>query len=61
MRPSYDFVGGIPYNEHFVNIAECKIRNAGRLVQEFQFITNLSVNCKNVGALIGAGRMRWKI
>lgn len=57
----YDFVGGIPYNEHFVNMAECKIRNAGRLVQEFQFITNLSVNCKNVGALIGAGRMRWKI
>lgn len=58
---SYNFVGGIPYNEYSVNVAECKIRNAGKLVQEFQFITDLSVNRKNVEALIGAGRTRWKI
>lgn len=69
----YDYVEGIDYNGHRVNLVEYrenreleyqkgKKKGQGRTVKkEFLFLTDLPVCQKNVEALVCQGRMRWKI
>lgn len=57
----YDYVEGIEYEGHRVNLAEYgKIKACGE-EQTYQFLTNLGVNRRNVEETIERGRMRWKI
>lgn len=69
----YDFVMGIDYNGHKLNIAEyveerdVKIKKGKKkgetkkIEARFLFLTNLPTSRNNVAALIESGRRRWKI
>ncbi len=69
----YDYVTEINYNEHLVNLVEYKQERTRELKKgtrkgieepmrkQFCFITDLTVNRKNVASVVEQGRMRWKI
>lgn len=69
----HDYVTGIDYKEHKVNLAEygeireriCKKgKKKGKsetIRKEFWFLTDLPISRKNVAGLVERGRMRWKI
>ena len=69
----YDYIEGIDYNGYGINLVEYvesreveyqKGKKKGQhktIKKEFLFLTNLPVSQKNVEALVGQGRMRWKI
>lgn len=69
----HDYIEGIDYNGYGINVVgygeevEMEYRKGKkkgkkrRVKKEFLFLTNLSVNEKNVETLVNQGRMRWKI
>lgn len=58
-----DYVNGIDYEGHLVNLVEYREEERKKKCEEksFLFITNLPVTKKNVKATAETGRLRWKI
>jgi hypothetical protein len=55
------FVNEISYNKRTVNVFEANLPDKKGGEKQYTFITNLSVNKKNVALLVRVGRNRWKI
>ena len=54
------WVNGIAYKENLINVLQSKLTENGK-DKEFMFITNITLNDKNAGKILYAGRSRWKI
>lgn len=60
IRQNFNWVIGIAYQEHFLNVLECNESKPGKENTRFVWLTNLKINQFNFQEAAKGGRLRWK-
>ena len=59
-KQKFNWVTGIEYGEHSLNVLECKESKPGEKRKRFVWITNLEISEHNFQEIAKGGRLRWK-
>ncbi|MFQ6609052.1 MAG: hypothetical protein ACE5EE_11065 [Fidelibacterota bacterium] len=59
-RQNFNWVTGIDYQEHRLNVLECNESQSGKESRRFVWLTNLAINQDNFQQIAKGGRLRWK-